>query len=184
MKSVWIKRTFRLWLVTLLPLAIYCAYQARSLDRIATDSQALANTWLERELKHERDGTKGTFDPRAARTEALTLTSEVIEKRDNYTRAGVLLLTLPLFALVVFGVLRWSWGPGSRPESIQAASTAGRLQSATWYRRPVVIAGALGAALLVWLSPTRTASVFISTLVQLAGLGIVLWLVSSRVLKN
>ena len=107
MTSAWIKRAFRFWLVILLPLAAYCAYQARSLDRIATDSQALADTWLERELKHERDGTTGTFDPRAARTEALTLKHEVIEKRDNYTLAAVLLLTLPLSALVALGVLRW-----------------------------------------------------------------------------
>lgn len=114
MNSGWIKRGFRLWLVVLLPIAAYCAYQAWSLDRIAASSQALADKWLDTELKHEREGTKGTFDPRTARAEALTLKYESIEKRDNYTLAGVLLLTLPFPALVAFGALRWIWGPASR----------------------------------------------------------------------
>jgi len=112
----WVKRAFRLWLVLALPLGIYCAYQAFSYSRTAAESEDLANRWWETELKHEREGTKGTFDSREARREMLENKYSSIEKRNNYALVSALLLTLPLSSTIVFLFAQWVWGKPPGPQ--------------------------------------------------------------------
>ena len=109
MRRVWYQRVIRFWLLVLLPIAIYCAYEAYKSHTLIGAFQSLADDWLETAQRHEREGTRGTFDARAEWRSASEGRNRNIDNRKFYIVSSALLLPLPLFVWVSAIALKWIW---------------------------------------------------------------------------
>lgn len=101
-------RIFRLWVIVLLPLAIYCGYQAFRQHTLIDYYRDYAKEVRSTIEAANKNGHQTLFDVDDA-SAAIRDAANSRELRNIYAALSAALLFFPLIALFLWRIIRWVW---------------------------------------------------------------------------
>jgi len=106
--GMWQKRIIRLWLLVILPLAIYVGYQAY-------DSHLNISFWqdhINKMLEQKHDLTKSMYTPQELRElidESVIERDKNVVNKNNFTILSVILFCFPIIVWLIIHANKWIW---------------------------------------------------------------------------